>query len=115
MSTLRLKATIVKKAGASYSFSAYLESRRFNAQLYNKVGREIVAAINEKLGEANTVAIEFSMSAKYQTPFVVVSGAGGNLWGIADVVAEILGEYFTAVDIDEDDYREDSALISFRD
>lgn len=107
-------ASVEATAGAAYEFNGYLESRRFNAKLYHKVGKEIVQKLNEYLGAENTAKVEFGMSAKYQTPYVILSGIDdGRLYNAADVVAEVLDEYFSSPDIDDD--RDGEVKISFRD
>lgn len=67
------------------TYSDYLLSRRFNRKLYDKIKSSI-----EQL--PHKAQVEFNMSAKYQTPYVIVTGSQNGI--AADEVYTILNEYF---------------------
>ena len=86
------------------TYSDYLLSRQFNRKVYDKVKRAIEAL--DFKAEA-----EFEMSAKYQTPYIIVTGKENA--EAADEIYNIQQEFFN---VGQPEYVDDNRTdISFQD
>jgi len=85
------------------TISGYLDSRQYNRKLFAKLKN----AIEELQYDATA---ELEMSAKYQTPMVIVRGRDRMF--AEEEIEHLLSEYFHGVDAED---REDSIVIHFRD
>lgn len=98
-------------------FSDYLQSRRFNSTLLNRIGEEISPVI-EQFNEANDrqVKVEWCMSAKYQTGTLSVKMEDGDelsdavKWWIEESLSPALEEWFDYM-FDYDDVRDTYASL----
>ena len=103
-------------------FTPYLESRRFNRKLLNKIGQHITPIINvyNVNNPDDMVDVNWSMSAKHQQGTVIVTMSSGNdITPTADsfVIYTLSYEFedWFGCGFDEDDVNETyiSAMIGF--
>ena len=85
------------------TISGYLDSRQYNRKLYE----HLRSAIEELPFNASA---EFEMSAKYQTPMIIVKGR--DMYPAEEEIEHLLSEYFHGVEAEDD---EDRVVIHFQD
>ncbi len=88
------------------TYSDYLQTRKFNRKLYEYVAKEM----KRSLVLCDDVHVEFSMSAKHQTPFVTVVGEEAT--DAVDIIHHILDTFFQ---VDEPEPIPNGWSIDFQD
>jgi hypothetical protein len=88
----------------TFCFDSYLESRKFNRKVYTKAAESAIKLIKERMvvPRNERINLKFGMSAKYQTPYVIIETEMiQERWTAADIVEEAFDDYFNSIHIQE--------------
>lgn len=88
----------------TFCFDAYLESRKFNRKVYTKAAESAIKLIKERMvvPRNERINLKFGMSAKHQTPYVIIETEMiQERWTAADIVEEAFDDYFSSIHIQE--------------
>ena len=100
--------------------SLYLQGRKHNSQLLNKIAEEAITPVIESFNERNERALkaEWSMSSKYQSITINFEMEDGDVMSDGAIqnicygqLADVISEWFAA-EADEEDFNEGSNYFS---
>lgn len=75
----------------SVSISDYLQGRKHNHKLYGRLLEKLKEIHAKYKNEFEGLVLTISMSAKYQTPYVMIENTSNNYTRIGGVEQEIIG------------------------
>lgn len=92
---------IEKECYGKVSLTAYMKSRRYNHKLYSRLIAKIEYILQEQECNAD---VDISMSAKYQTPYVVIRDIEYGFQLEQDIIDALDGVGFTFTESEEKSY-----------